>query len=132
MSRVSAKKGTESDVLGVSYNGTMIKARTTKNRYMRSFLAVEMLIDFNTGLSKYSGMFDIALKLGIIEGSRTYTIAKTGEKIGYRKDIEKNYEMLERDIVPEVEKRLNEYSFNFSDCETEVELDMTIFDPDEE
>ena len=132
MGRVSAKKGTESDVLGVSYNGTTIKARTTKNRYMRAFLAVEMVIDFNTGLSKYSGIFDISKKLGIIEGSRTYTIAETGEKIGYRKDIEKNHEMLERAIVPEIEKRLNAYSFNFSDESSDVELDMTIFDPDEQ
>lgn len=129
--RVSAKKGEESDVLGVSYNGTMIKARTTKNRYMRAFLAVEMVIDFNTGLSKYSGVFDIAKKLGIIEGSRTYTLAKSGDKIGYRKDIEKNHEMLEEFVIPEIERRLNEYSFNFSDV-TDEELDMSIFDPDEE
>lgn len=67
--------------------GTILKATTIKNRVVPPFKTAEILLDFNSGMDPYYGLFDFALELGIIikEGKRFKTIKD--ETLRWEKDM---------------------------------------------
>ena len=77
------------------YGKNIINVFSTKNSIVKPFFERELIIDFNKGFDKYSGIFDLALKYGFIENPKSgyFTIpGQTGDKLLRRKDIEKKTE----------------------------------------
>lgn len=49
------------------YKGSRLKVFTVKNRFNRAFCETEAYLDFRTGLSKYDGLVEPAIKYGFIK-----------------------------------------------------------------
>lgn len=92
-------------------SGTTLRALTVKNRFVPPFLECEMYLNFKNGLSKFSGLKELAVNHGVItQTGSTYQL--DGEKIGYYKNW-KNNEAIWEKILPALEKKLNEaYSYS--------------------
>lgn len=91
--------------------GITMHALTVKNRFIPQMLATDIYLNFKTGLDRYSGLFDMAKTMGVIEGDITYTC--NGTPIGRRKAIEKDPDIWEKVILPELEKVINkEFAFH--------------------
>lgn len=104
----------EEEVLNIgekNYGGILMHALTAKNRFIPGLLSTDLYLNFRTGLSKYTGLWDIATSLGVITGQKSYEC--NGQKIGFRKDIEKDPEIWDKIILPVLEKEINE-KFSFS------------------
>lgn len=83
-----------------------MSAMTVKNRVVPPFLKTELYLNFKTGLDENTGLFDLALALGVIEqNGKTYQFE--GQSIGYRKNVEKDAEFWKR-VSPALEKKLSE------------------------
>tara|TARA_R110000868_G_scaffold133029_6_gene344412 strand:+ start:2214 stop:3299 length:1086 start_codon:yes stop_codon:yes gene_type:complete len=93
--------------IGISHNvsGITMGALTVKNRIVPPFLKTELYLNFKTGLDANTGLFDLALGLGIIEqGGKTYMF--NGESVGYRKNLEKDPAFWEK-VSPALEEKLH-------------------------
>jgi hypothetical protein len=85
-------------------SGVTMGAMTVKNRIVPPFLKTELYLNFKTGLDENTGLFDIALALGVIEQSgKTYQFG--GENVGYRKNLVKNSAFWEK-VSPALEETL--------------------------
>jgi len=83
-----------------------MSAMTVKNRIVPPFLKTELYLNFKTGLDTNTGLFDLALALGVIEqAGKTYQFQ--GESVGYRKNIEKDPAFWEK-VCPVLEQKLQE------------------------
>ena len=83
-----------------------MSAMTVKNRVVPPFLKTELYLNFKTGLDVNTGLFDLALALGVIEqAGKTYQF--NGESVGYRKNIEKDPAFWDR-VCPILEQKLSE------------------------
>jgi RecA/RadA recombinase len=94
--------------IGISHNvsGITMGALTVKNRIVPPFLKTELYLNFKTGLDTNTGLFDLALGLGVIEqNGKTYNF--NGESVGYRKNIEKDPKFWET-VCPVLEQKLQE------------------------
>jgi RecA/RadA recombinase len=123
--REKNEKDHEKDViLGAAkkVGGITMHALTAKNRFIPPMLETDIYLNFKTGLDKYSGLFELAKGLGIITGAKTYEL--NGEKIGYRKDFERNPEFWEKTGLPILEAKIvEEFSFSSDNLfETEEEV----------
>jgi recombination protein RecA len=49
------------------YKGTTMTFFTTKNRFVKAFYEADIYLDFSRGMSKYGGLFDLAIRYGLIE-----------------------------------------------------------------
>jgi recombination protein RecA len=94
----------ETTPLSKDVNGLTMRALTTKNRFVPPFLEVEMYLNFRTGLSKYSGLLEMAEGYGVIskQGHR-YVLGE--EVLGFYKDFKDNNEIWAR-ILPLLEEKL--------------------------
>lgn len=97
--------------------GILMHALTTKNRFIPPMLECDIYNNFKTGLNRYSGLFEIAKNLGVIEGTKTYQC--NGTNLGYRKSFETNPEVWEKVIIPVLEPVLNK-EFKFSQSNKDV------------
>ena len=88
-----------------NYVGIIIRALTSKNRFIKPYLEGELYVSFTNGADKYHGLLDLAVGLGIIEQSGA-TYAFNGEKLGYAKSFLNNTEFWENDIIPLIEKKI--------------------------
>ena len=83
-----------------------MSAMTVKNRVVPPFLKTELYLNFKTGLDVNTGLFDLALALGVIEQTgKTYQF--NGESVGYRKNIEKDAVFWDK-VCPALEQKLSE------------------------
>lgn len=66
-------------------SGVNLRAFITKNRFVPPFLSTEMYLSFKTGLDKYSGLLDLAVKLDIIKRTGSTYVMNDGseQKLGY-------------------------------------------------
>lgn len=96
--------------------GIVMRALTVKNRFIPPMLETKLYLNFKTGLDRYSGLFEMAKNLGVIEGSKTYTCGDT--KLKYRKDFERDPQIWENVIIPVLEPVLKR-EFQFSQKQTE-------------
>lgn len=93
------------------YSGTTLRALTVKNRFIPPFLECEMYLNFKAGLSKFSGLKEMAVNHGVLVQTGS-TFQLEGDKIGYYKNW-KNDEAIWKKILPELEKKLNKaYSYS--------------------
>jgi len=98
---------------GHRFSGVTLGAFTVKNRFVPPFLKASMYNNFLTGLDQYSGLIDMCVNYGIIEtNGKTFTIKATGEKLGYRKNFEKDAEVWKK-LIPELDKIVqSKYRYN--------------------
>lgn len=90
--------------LSKDVNGLTMRALTTKNRFVPPFLEAEMYLNFKTGISKYSGLLEMAEGYGVItkQGHR-YCIGE--DVLGFYKDW-KNDDLIWSKILPLLEEKL--------------------------
>lgn len=87
-------------------SGVTMSAMTVKNRVVPPFLKTELYLNFRTGLDENTGLFDLALALGVIQqNGKTYQV--DGVSVGYRKNLEKDTTFWEK-ISPALEAKLAE------------------------
>lgn len=91
--------------LSKDVNGLTMRALTTKNRFVPPFLECEMYLNFRTGLSKYSGLLEMAEGYGIChkQGHR-YAVGE--EVLGFYKDWKDDDSIWESKILPKLEEQL--------------------------
>lgn len=104
--KVSENPDESSIAIANNVSGVTMSAMTVKNRIVPPFLKTELYLNFKSGLDANTGLFDIALALGVIEqAGKTYQV--NGESVGYRKNIEKDSAFWEK-ISPLLEERLQQ------------------------
>ena len=103
--------------------GITMHALTVKNRFIPQMLTTDLYLNFKTGLDRYSGLFDMAKSLGVIDGTVTYTFKD--QKLGYRKSFETDPKIWDELLLPALEKAVNEKFTFHSDADMikqEVEI----------
>jgi len=104
--KVSENPDESSIAIANNVSGITMSAMTVKNRIVPPFLKTELYLNFKTGLDINTGLFDIALALGVIQQvGKTYQV--NGESVGYRKNIEKDSAFWDK-ISPLLEQKLQE------------------------
>ena len=104
--KISENPDEQSIAIANNVSGITMSAMTVKNRIVPPFLKTELYLNFKTGLDENTGLFDLALALGVIEQSgKTYQFQ--GQSIGYRKNIEKDPAIWQQ-ICPILEQKLQE------------------------
>ena len=96
--------------------GITMHALTAKNRFIPGLLSTDIYLNFKTGVDKYSGLFDIAVAMGVITGDRQYEI--NGKSLGWRKDFERDPEVWEKIILPILEPAINKEFLFSSEADT--------------
>jgi len=101
-------KNEDQEAIGVAHNvsGVTLSAMTVKNRFVPPFLKAELYNNFRTGLSRYAGLADMAIAMGVVTGDKTYTLGT--DKIGYRKNWENDTEFWDKKALPLLEKAFKE------------------------
>jgi len=103
-------------------SGVTLSAMTVKNRFVPNFLKTELYLNFNTGLDKYSGLFEMATAYNIlVKSGNRYTFKD--EMIGYRKDIEKSEEVWGK-VLPALEVVLNEQLCYSNNSDTSLQKEV--------
>jgi len=92
--------------LSKDVNGVTLRALTTKNRFVPPFLECQMYLNFKTGLSKYSGLLEMAEGYGVLE-KQGHRYAINGESIGFYKDF-KDDDSVWNTILPLLETKLQQ------------------------
>lgn len=87
-------------------NGLTMRALTTKNRFVPPFLECEMYLNFQNGLSKYSGLLEMAEGYGVIE-KQGHRYAMNGDVLGFYKDW-RDDDTVWAKILPNLEQKLKE------------------------
>lgn len=74
------------------YKGNRLKCFTTKNRISKPMYGAELYVDFSTGMSKYDGLVEEAVKMGFLEDVRGGYICKSysDKRITYKDLISKD------------------------------------------
>jgi len=94
------------------YSGIVVRALTTKNRFMKQYLECEMYLSFSTGLNRYYGLLEIAKGMGVIENKGAVYYDWEGEKLGFYKSWRNDKDLWDNRILPELEKRIKrEWSY---------------------
>ena len=96
------------EAIGVAHNvsGVTLSAMTVKNRFVPPFLKAELYNNFRTGLTRYAGLADMAIAMGVVQGDKSYTLGD--QKLGYRKNWENDTELWDKTLLPALEKVLKE------------------------
>jgi recombination protein RecA len=92
--------------LSKDVNGLTMRALTTKNRFVPPFLECEMYLNFRSGLSKYSGLLEMAEGYGILE-KQGHRHALNGDVLGFYKDWRNDDTVWEK-IIPLLDEKLKE------------------------
>jgi len=104
--KTSENPNESSIAIANNVSGVTMSAMTVKNRIVPPFLKTELYLNFRTGLDVNTGVFDLAVAFGVLEQTGS-TYQFNGEKLGYRKNIEKDPSFWEK-ICPVIEQKLNE------------------------
>lgn len=101
-------KNEDQESIGVAHNvsGVTLSAMTVKNRFVPPFLKAELYNNFRTGLTRYAGLADMAISMGVVTGDKTYSLGT--EKIGYRRNWENDADFWEKKALPLLEITLKE------------------------
>ena len=92
--KIDDKNTSEKSDMSTKVSGINLRAVTAKNRFVIPFLETTLYLNFKTGLSKYVGLFDMALACKVIQQSgSTYSIGD--QIIGARAKVEDNAEFWE-------------------------------------
>jgi RecA/RadA recombinase len=112
------------------YSGIVVRALTTKNRFMKQYLECEMYLSFSTGLNRYYGLLEIMKGMGVVENKGSIYYDWNGEKMGFAKSWRNDKDLWENKLLPELENRIKkEWSYgNLKDDEEipEEEEDVVV------
>lgn len=109
----SDNKNASDDVTPLSkdVNGLTMRALTTKNRFIPPFLECQMYLNFKSGISKYSGLLEMAEGYEIIN-KQGHRYALGDEVLGFYKDWKDDGAVWAK-ILPILEEKLkSELKFN--------------------
>ena len=104
-----------------SVGGITMHALTAKNRFTPPMLTTDIYLNYLTGLDKYSGLFDLALGLGVIQGEKTYTFGE--QKLGWRKDFETNSEIWDKTLLKPLDAAVQR-EFKFSSVADKLKKEL--------
>jgi RecA/RadA recombinase len=105
LSRLDNKNATdETTPLSKDINGLTMRALTTKNRFIPPFLECEMYLNFKSGISKYSGLLEMAEGYGICH-KQGHRYALGEEILGFYKDWKEDENTWNK-ILPLLEEKL--------------------------
>lgn len=112
VSRSDNKNATDDTTpLSKDINGLTMRALTTKNRFVPPFLECEMYLNFKSGISKYSGLLEMAEGYGILT-KQGHRHVLGDDILGFYKDWKDNDEVWAK-ILPKLEEKLKtELKFN--------------------
>ena len=104
--------GKQQEKEGKELTGWNFILNIEKSRYVKEKSKLPILVTYNSGISKYSGIFDLALEFGVIESPSKgfYTYGESDKKVR-RKDIEDNDEIMNEIIHDEKFAQLIESKF---------------------
>lgn len=130
MMRRREDKNEEDDKIDFFRNkGASIPVECVKQRYVRPFLKCETYIDYDYGLKRYAGLFEIGKGLGVITGSRTYELPD-GTKLGYRKNLINDDKLWENTILPVLDPVIQR-TFAFGSLQAKQLIEETDIDEEE-
>jgi recombination protein RecA len=112
VSRSDNKNATdETTPLSKDINGLTMRALTTKNRFIPPFLECELYLNFKSGISKYSGLLEMAEGYGVLT-KQGHRHVLGDEVLGFYKDW-KDDDQVWNKILPKLEEKLqSELKFN--------------------
>lgn len=121
-------KNEDQEAIGVAHNvsGVTLSAMTVKNRFVPPFLKAELYNNFRTGLSRYAGLADMAIAMGVVTGDKSYMLGT--EKIGYRKNWENDVEFWDKKALPLLEQMFKEkvcYGTSIAETIDKIETEAT-------
>lgn len=108
------------------FNGNRLKFFTTKNRIVKPFYSTEMFVSFDTGIEKYDGLVDSAIKYGyIIQKGAWYVVPSYSDKNVRMTDISNNDEIWKTfiDDLDDKMKKDMRYGSKTELDDLEIELD---------
>ncbi len=103
---ISMTKSQEKD--GTEHIGTGLTCTNTKNRFAREKEKVRIVINYDEGLNKYSGLFEVAKELEYLKssGGSWWSFKGSDDKF-YKKDVEFNSDFWEKQLKGEFGIALN-------------------------
>lgn len=114
-----------------NYNGLLIRALTSKNRFIKQYLQGEIYLSFSSGVDKYYGLLELAQGLDIIQqNGATYTFQ--GEKIGYAKNFSRDKDFWENKVIPLLQEKIDkEWAYSGVDDELDVVVSNSVEEEEE-
>lgn len=117
--------------------GADIPIECVKQRFVRPFIKSETHISYDSGLSRYHGLFDMALALNVVSGGPRYIMTDRlngqadNTKLGFKKNIVKDVKMWQDIILPVLEPKIQE-TFGFGNPDVTEMLDELYIDDTDE
>lgn len=129
--KIEKNEDEEAVAIAHSVSGTTISALTVKNRFAPPYCKTELYNNYRTGLSKYAGLYDIALAFGVItEDGHSYCF--NGEKISRSRNWLKDAPTIwEEKIMPALEEVLK-VKMCYSNTVTEILEGVGVEEPTED
>ena len=107
--------GKQQEKEGTELKGWNFILNIEKSRYVREKSKLPILVTYDSGISKYSGIFDLAVEVGFIESpTKGFYIVDGGDKKVRRKEIEGNMELMEEIVNDEKFSQLVESKFRLT------------------
>lgn len=90
-----------------SYPGVLLRALTTKNRFIKQYLEAQAYLSFETGLHPYFGLLDLLKEFNVVtmEG-RSYVITDTKENLGNYNNWHRNKAVWDK-LLPLLQLKLD-------------------------
>lgn len=104
--------------------GAIIRGMSYKNRLGKEKSKASVTISYSRGLTKYSGLFDLAISVGFIDSPKNgwYRI-NGGEKLLRKADIVNSEELMLKMLNEGLSQKLrNKFSYGVLDAPTETEM----------
>ena len=103
--------------------GNFITARARKSRFTRENSAVEIYLNFKTGINKYHGLVPFAIKAGVFQkvGAR-YTVPD-GRKLYEKQIMADPEEFFTQEVLEKINAVIHE-EFSYGEFDPELEKDI--------
>ena len=98
--------GKSKDRDGTEVVGNIIKATTQKSRFTKEQMKVECKLNFETGLSRYHGLIDLAVEAGIWE-SAGGRITVDGKKVFGKAIMKEPEKFFTEDVLKQIDEHCN-------------------------
>ena len=100
-------KNGEASRMSDKITGVNLTALTAKNRFVPPFIsASDIELNFRTGLNKYSGLLDLAVKYDIIRQTGSVYQTDQGTSLGYGATFKNNPEFWENGVLEKLNKAI--------------------------
>jgi recombination protein RecA len=90
---------------GDKYAGIWLKARGFKTRFTKPFQQAKIQVPYETGMDRYSGIYDVAVATGLVTKGGAYSYYK--DKQFYKKDFGKYAEEVLAEMIAKGDSAIN-------------------------